>query len=95
MASSASTNQSFAGKVAIVTGAASGIGLATTELLYAQGASVIAVGHGPNVEALARPGIVPLIADVAHEESAVRAVVHRNGTLRQAGHSRQQRRDHH
>ncbi|OZI63015.1 SDR family NAD(P)-dependent oxidoreductase [Bordetella genomosp. 11] len=64
----------FAGKVAIVTGAASGIGLATTELLYAEGANVIAVGRSANVEALARPGIVPLIADVAREESAVRAV---------------------
>jgi NAD(P)-dependent dehydrogenase (short-subunit alcohol dehydrogenase family) len=64
----------FAGKVAIVTGAASGIGLATTELLHAQGADVIAVGRRANVEALARPGIVPLIADVAREESAVQAV---------------------
>lgn len=64
----------FAGKVAIVTGAASGIGLATTELLHAEGANVIAVGRGSNVEALARPGIVPVVADVAREESAVRAV---------------------
>jgi NAD(P)-dependent dehydrogenase (short-subunit alcohol dehydrogenase family) len=64
----------FAGKVAIVTGAASGIGLATTELLHAQGADVIAVGRSANVEALARPGIVPLLADVAREESAVQAV---------------------
>ncbi|WP_250504130.1 SDR family oxidoreductase [Caballeronia sp. AZ7_KS35] len=64
----------FAGKVAIVTGAASGIGLATTELLHAQGANVIAVGRSANIEALARPGIVPLIADVAREESAVQAV---------------------
>jgi NAD(P)-dependent dehydrogenase (short-subunit alcohol dehydrogenase family) len=35
----------FNGKVAIVTGAASGIGLATTELLHARGAKVIAVGR--------------------------------------------------
>jgi NAD(P)-dependent dehydrogenase (short-subunit alcohol dehydrogenase family) len=74
MTSHASANQPFAGKVAIITGAASGIGLATTELLHAQGASVIAVGRSADVEALARPGIVPLVADVAHEESAVRAV---------------------
>ena len=64
----------FAGKVAIVTGAASGIGLATTELLHAEGANVIAVVRSANVGALARPGIVPLIADVAREESAVQAV---------------------
>jgi NAD(P)-dependent dehydrogenase (short-subunit alcohol dehydrogenase family) len=70
----ASTNQSFDGKIAIVTGAASGIGLATTELLHTQGASVIAVDRSADVEALARPGIIPLVADVAHEESARRAV---------------------
>ncbi|WP_338862015.1 SDR family oxidoreductase [Mycetohabitans rhizoxinica] len=70
----ASTNQSFDGKIAIVTGAASGIGLATTELLHTQGASVIAVDRSADVEALARPGIFPLVADVAHEESARRAV---------------------
>jgi len=74
MTSSHRETGAFAGKVAIVTGAASGIGLATTELLHAQGANVIAVGRGTNVEALARPGIVPLVADVAREESAVRAV---------------------
>ncbi|MWL91242.1 SDR family NAD(P)-dependent oxidoreductase [Cupriavidus sp. SW-Y-13] len=74
MTSSHRETGAFSGKVAIVTGAASGIGLATTELLHAQGANVIAVGRGANVEALARPGIVPLVADVAREESAVRAV---------------------
>lgn len=74
MTSRNSTSAAFAGKVAIVTGAASGIGLATTELLHAEGANVIAVGRSANVEALARPGIVPIVADVAREESAVRAV---------------------
>jgi NAD(P)-dependent dehydrogenase (short-subunit alcohol dehydrogenase family) len=64
----------FSGKVAIVTGAASGIGLATTELLHAQGATVIAVDRGANVEDLARPGILPLVADVSREESAIRSV---------------------
>jgi NAD(P)-dependent dehydrogenase (short-subunit alcohol dehydrogenase family) len=74
MTSPSTASGAFAGKVAIVTGAASGIGLATTELLHAEGANVIAVGRGSNVEALARPGIVPLVADVSREESAVRAV---------------------
>jgi NAD(P)-dependent dehydrogenase (short-subunit alcohol dehydrogenase family) len=64
----------FSGKVAIVTGAASGIGLATTELLHSQGATVIAVDRGANVDALARPGIIPLVGDVSQEASAVRAV---------------------
>ncbi|HGL4259807.1 SDR family NAD(P)-dependent oxidoreductase [Burkholderia dolosa] len=74
MTSPSTASGAFAGKVAIVTGAASGIGLATTELLHAEGANVIAVGRGSNVEALARPGIVPLFADVSREDSAVRAV---------------------
>ncbi|MDF3833245.1 SDR family oxidoreductase [Cupriavidus basilensis] len=74
MTSNASIATPFQDKVAIVTGAASGIGLATTNLLHAQGAKVIAVGRNSNVETLARPGIVPLVADVANEESAIRAV---------------------
>lgn len=74
MTSRNTTSGAFAGKVAIVTGAASGIGLATTELLHAEGANVIAVERSSNVEALARPGIVPVVADVAREESAVQAV---------------------
>ncbi len=69
-----SDSHAFSGKVAIVTGAASGIGLATTELLHAQGARVVAVDRGANVQALARPGIVPLVADVALEASAAQAV---------------------
>ncbi|AYD66452.1 MAG: SDR family oxidoreductase [Achromobacter sp.] len=74
MNSTTTESRTFSGKVAIVTGAASGIGLATTELLHAQGASVIAVDRGHNVQALARPGIVPLMADVAREASASQAV---------------------
>ncbi|REF01477.1 SDR family NAD(P)-dependent oxidoreductase [Cupriavidus plantarum] len=67
-------NGAFAGKVAIVTGAGSGIGLATTELLHSEGANVIAVDRSDTVETLARPGVVPVIADVSREESAVLAV---------------------
>ncbi|RMX05694.1 SDR family oxidoreductase [Corticibacter populi] len=64
----------FAGRVAIVTGAASGIGLATVELLHRQGARIVAVGRGDNVNALAREGVVPVVADVAQEASAALAV---------------------
>jgi NAD(P)-dependent dehydrogenase (short-subunit alcohol dehydrogenase family) len=64
----------FHGKVAIVTGAASGIGLATVELLHARGASIVAEDLDPAVELLARPGIFPLVADVTEEAAARRAV---------------------
>ena len=64
----------FEGKVAIVTGAASGIGRAIAELLHARGAKVVAEDINPEVERLARPGIVPLVADVSREDSAGKAV---------------------
>jgi NAD(P)-dependent dehydrogenase (short-subunit alcohol dehydrogenase family) len=64
----------FSGKVAIVTGAASGIGRATVELLHARGASVIAEDRNPQVNELRRPGIEPLIGDVTQEDAARRAV---------------------
>lgn len=64
----------FVGKIAIVTGAASGIGRATVELLHARGATVIAEDSDTGVEALARPGIVPLVADVTEEDAARQAV---------------------
>lgn len=73
-ANTTSQAQPFAGRVAIVTGAASGIGLATVELLHRQGARVVAVGRGDNVNDLAREGIVPVVADVAQEASAELAV---------------------
>ena len=73
-ATSSSHDTPLAGRAAIVTGAASGIGLATVELLHRQGARVVAVGRGDNVNALAREGIVPLVADVAQEASATLAV---------------------
>jgi NAD(P)-dependent dehydrogenase (short-subunit alcohol dehydrogenase family) len=74
MESTKPLSEEFAGQVAIVTGAARGIGLATTELLHARGAKVIAVGRGSNVEALARPGVVPFQGDIADEQTAVGAV---------------------
>ena len=72
-AAQASLNE-FEGKVAIVTGAASGIGRAIAELLHARGAKVVAEDINPEVERLARPGIVPLVADVSREDSAGKAV---------------------
>ncbi len=50
------------GKVALVTGAASGIGRAIAELLHARGAKVVAEDIDPKVNELAREGLVPLVA---------------------------------
>ncbi len=67
------------GKVAIVTGAASGIGRATALLLASRGARVVAEDVNPDVAALPGAGgsdarIVPFVADVATEEAARGAV---------------------
>lgn len=62
------------GKVAIVTGAASGIGRAIVEMLHARGAFVIAEDIDPEVNTLERQGIVPFVADVTVDGVAERAV---------------------
>ena len=62
------------GKVTIVTGAASGIGRATAELLHARGAKVIAVDIAEDVQELDRDSMVTVVADVSREDSASKAV---------------------
>src|ERR1700759_3737906 len=63
------------GKVAIVTGAASGIGRATALLFQARGAQVIAEDINPAVNELAsNEHILPFIGDVASEDSAKQVV---------------------
>jgi NAD(P)-dependent dehydrogenase (short-subunit alcohol dehydrogenase family) len=66
----------FAGKAALVTGAARGIGREVVALLRARGADVLAVDLRPEVEAFPDefPGVLALRGDVAREETAVRAV---------------------
>lgn len=66
----------FAGKVVIITGAASGIGLATTKLFLAQGAKVVAEDINPEVEGLFAQAeqIATLVGDVSKEETALQAV---------------------
>src|SRR5687768_13931024 len=73
--------QRFAGKTALVTGAASGIGKATVERLVAEGASVVAVDL-KDFDAL--PGVVVRTGDVsdpATAEVAVAAAVDEFGRL--------------
>ena len=75
MVSIARTVDEIGGKVAIVTGAASGIGRAIAQLLYARGAKVVAEDVDPGVNELRCDGIVPLIADVTVDGSADQAVL--------------------
>jgi NAD(P)-dependent dehydrogenase (short-subunit alcohol dehydrogenase family) len=62
------------GKVALVTGAASGIGRAIAELLHARGAKVVAEDIDPAVKELERDGLVSLVADITVDGTAEKAV---------------------
>jgi len=63
-------------KVAIVTGAASGIGRATVDLLHARGAMVVAEDINPAVVEVFKDNkrIVPFVGDVAIESAAQKVV---------------------
>ena len=58
------------GQVAVVTGAARGIGRETVRLLVARGARVVATDIRDDIDALASEGVATLRADVSEEETA-------------------------
>jgi NAD(P)-dependent dehydrogenase (short-subunit alcohol dehydrogenase family) len=62
------------GRVAIVTGAARGIGRATAELLHSRGARVVASDLSDGVHALDGDGYTTVTGDVADEDVAHRTV---------------------
>lgn len=62
------------GRVAVVTGAARGIGRATVELLLAEGAQVVACDIRPEMRDWVDPRVQVVVGDVADEASARRAV---------------------
>ena len=66
------------GKVAVITGAASGIGLATTQLFVREGAKVVAIDVEPDVLQTAvsplGPGILAFAGDVTDEVAIGRAM---------------------
>src|SRR5690606_41446670 len=62
------------GRCALAPGAVSGIGKAIAQLRDAGGAKVVAEDLSPDVEALAQPGLVPLVADITTDGAAERAV---------------------
>ncbi|VAX37035.1 Short-chain dehydrogenase [hydrothermal vent metagenome] len=65
----------FQGKIAIVTGAASGIGKACVEYLSAQGAVVAALDLNPDTKTMfSQKGILGLVCDVTNEEQIQAAI---------------------
>lgn len=71
-----SSQRDLEGKIAVVTGAASGIGRATALLFESRGARIIAEDINPEVNKLSdsTERIVPFVGDVASEDSAKRVV---------------------
>lgn len=69
-------SEDLRGKVAVVTGAASGIGRATTNLFTEYGMSVIAEDINPEVGQIfsGNERVVPVVGDVSSEQTAVDAV---------------------
>jgi NAD(P)-dependent dehydrogenase (short-subunit alcohol dehydrogenase family) len=70
-----SSSPTLQGKIAIVSGAASGIGRACVETLQAQGAAVVALDLNPNITTLFNnKDILGVVCDVTQEDSIQNAV---------------------
>jgi NAD(P)-dependent dehydrogenase (short-subunit alcohol dehydrogenase family) len=76
MPNATATSATLAGKVAIVTGASSGIGRATAVLLAARGAQVLAVGRDEArlAKLAAERGVTPCIATLENAEACARVI---------------------
>ncbi|GAA5206188.1 hypothetical protein GCM10023323_16550 [Streptomyces thinghirensis] len=66
----ASETTEFAGKTALVTGAARGVGKETVALLHARGARVVAVDLRPDITTLPDefPGVLAMHGDISREK---------------------------
>lgn len=65
----------FSGEVALVTGAASGIGRACVEALLSQGAAVVAIDINPDLSTVyQRPDVLNVVCDIS-DEQAVRDAI--------------------
>lgn len=65
----------FEGKVALVTGAASGIGRACVEALHAQGSAVVALDINQKIKTLfGKPGILGLACDLTSEDDITKVI---------------------
>lgn len=70
----AGTRPALAGKVALVTGAASGIGRAVAEALHRSGTAVVATDVSAGVEQLTRDGMAGLIVDARDQDAGRRSI---------------------
>ena len=84
----------FAGEIALVTGAASGIGRACVEALLKRGAAVVGLDVDPSVATCAgpRPDYLGLPCDITSEEAVAERVGSWSPGLRRIGYAYPQRR---